>query len=108
MIKQFSTKERSELNLCKLDNYCLFIASLYFESIEDHKNFIKTTKKLQYNLDKFYYNPISINSLDLHYFQNIQTFHLYDIGDDFLEEENIFEQYVLWNIQRAAWTHKGS
>ena len=44
-IKQFSFKERTQLKLCKLDNYCLFITSRFFNSLADHLNFILVTKK---------------------------------------------------------------
>ena len=38
LAKKWSTKERSELKICWLDNYCLFITSKYFDDIQDHKN----------------------------------------------------------------------
>ena len=50
MISHFTTQERSKMKLCKLDNYCLFISSRYFESVNDHINFIQVTKKLKLNL----------------------------------------------------------
>ena len=42
--KKFNTKERSQMKLCKLDNYCLFIASRYFDTIEDHINLLLVYK----------------------------------------------------------------
>ena len=70
MTKKFSTKERSQMKLYSLDNYCLFIASRYFETIDDHINFSMTCKRLCYNMEKFHYNPISLSQDELHYLLN--------------------------------------
>jgi hypothetical protein len=69
--KIFTTKERSTMKLTKLDNYCLFIASRFLESLEDHQNFTKVTKKLKYNMEKYYYNPIPLNTKSIQLFPNI-------------------------------------
>ena len=34
--KKFTTKERTEMKLCQLDNYCIFITSRYFNSLDVH------------------------------------------------------------------------
>ena len=36
--KKFSIQERSQMKMCTLDNYCLFITSRYFDSLQDHIN----------------------------------------------------------------------
>ena len=47
--KLFTLKERSELHLCQLDNYCIFIASRFFDTIDDHINLTKVCKRLKWN-----------------------------------------------------------
>ena len=43
-----------------LDNYTSFIASRYFENIEDFINLELSTSKFQGNMTKFFYNPIPL------------------------------------------------
>ena len=93
---KFTTKQRTEMKLCKLDNYCLFLSSMYFESIDDHVNLIQVTKKLKYNMEKFYYNPVSLNSITVNFFPNIETFHLYDSHDIYLKGNRI-SMFCDWN-----------
>ena len=50
--KRFTTKQRSEMKMCKLDNYCLFITSRYFSSLDDHINLVKFSKKTKRKLRK--------------------------------------------------------
>ena len=50
--KKFNTKERTKMKMCKLDNYCLFIASRYLETVEDHINLVKTCKRMERNMDR--------------------------------------------------------
>ena len=95
MIKQFSTKERNSLNLCKLDNYCLFIASRYFVCIDDHINLVKVSKRMRLNMEKFHYNPISVYPQTIKFFPNIETLHLYKEEDEYLEGGRI-SKYVIW------------
>ncbi|MBQ4122167.1 leucine-rich repeat domain-containing protein, partial [bacterium] len=94
--KIMTTKERSELELYRLDNYCLFISSRYFESLDDHINFTKVSTRLKRNMEKFHYNPVSLNIKTLSLFPNIQTLHTYKKEDEYLEGGRIV-QYVIWN-----------
>ena len=43
LAKRFTTKEREAMKLCKLDNYCIFIASRYLETLEEHQNLTQVT-----------------------------------------------------------------
>ena len=97
-IIQFSTIQRSQWNLCQLDNYCLFITSRFFNSIDDHINFIRVTKKLKLNMEKFHYNPISLNQRTISFFPNIQTFHSYTEEDEYLINDKIIK-YVDWKTR---------
>ena len=51
--KIFSMKERTEMKMETLDNYCLFIASRFLNSLEDHFNLTLISKRMKLNLDKF-------------------------------------------------------
>ena len=94
---KFNTKERTEMKLCQLDNYCIFIASKYLETIDDHINLIKVAKKLQYNMEKFHFNPISLDETNAELFPNVETLHLYTKEDKYLEGRRI-QKYINWNI----------
>ena len=47
----------------QLTNYCLFIASRWFESVDDFINVEKGCKRFYGNVTKFFYNPISLNKI---------------------------------------------
>ena len=58
---QFTCKEREILKMHHLDdNYCIFLASKYFDTINDFKNIEMTCQRLNGTTDKYHYNPISI------------------------------------------------
>ena len=93
---QFSTKEKEKMKLYRLDNYCLFIASRYLESLEDHINLTKVSKRLRGNMEKFHYNPISVDKRTIMFFPNVETLHCYNKNDEYLEGRKIIK-YIDWN-----------
>lgn len=99
---QFTCKEREILKLHHLDdNYCLFISSQYFNTIDDFKNLEMTCKRLNGTTYKFKYNPISITEEEYNdIFPNIETYHLYKRGDKMIQNENI-KRYVDWFTQKS-------
>ena len=98
LAKRFSTKERSEMRMCSLDNYSLFIASRYLETVDDHINLVKISKRMEHNMDKFHYNPISVDDVIVQFFPNIQTLHVYEEEDEYIKVGRIC-QYVDWIIK---------
>ena len=82
---------KKELKLECLDYYAMFIASRWFETIEDHINLELSSPKWKGNLSRFYYNPISIKSeFERELFSNLQTLHLYEFDDnEFHNDERI-------------------
>ena len=94
-IQKFSLQERSELKLCQLDNKALFIASHYFPSIDDHKNLAQVCRKVKRNMDKFNFNPVSLDKKGLKLFSKVESFHLYGNHDEYLEGRKI-HKYVDW------------
>ena len=77
------------------NNYCIFIASRHFESIDDFIHLEMVTKRFRGNIEKFHYNPISLTNKLLPFFPNVETLHLYDKNDDFLIGGRIFK-YCVW------------
>ena len=92
--KTFTTKQRN--NMSTLDNYCIFIASRYLDSLDDHINLLFVSKRLRCNMEKFHYNPISLNHQSLSFFPNIETFHCYNEFDIMIIGQKI-TQYCVWH-----------
>ena len=69
---------RIKLYKGRLDCQSIMIASKYFDSIEDYRNLEMCSIRFHFNTEKFFYNPISLNSNTIKLFPNIQTLHLYE------------------------------
>ena len=96
LMNKYTFKQRIEMNLSKLDNYCIFIASRYFDSLDDHINLVKVSKRMRGNMEKFHYNPVSVNKKTVSFFPNTESLHCYEPEDEYLEYGRI-ERYVEWN-----------
>ena len=83
-------------NISTMDQYTMFIASRWFNSIEDHINLVLGVKRFNQNMTKFHYNGISVNNKSIEWFPNVETLHLYEEGDEYIEGGRI-ERYVDWN-----------
>ena len=83
------------MKLYRLDNYCLFIASRYFDTLQDHINLVFVSKRLRFNMEKFHYNPISVNSRIMKFFPNMETQHIYSKYDKYLKGGKIIA-YCDW------------
>ena len=60
---KFTCKQLTELKLHHLDNnYCIFLASKYFNSINDFKNIEITCQRLNGTTDKFHFNLLYLSS----------------------------------------------
>ena len=87
-----TTKEKESMKFYSLDNYCIFIASRYFESIEDFINLEFVCKRLRGNMEKFHYNPINLTINNAKYFPNIETQFIYENNYEFITGAKI-QQY---------------
>ena len=89
--RQLTCSERTKYGLYSLDNnYCLFLASQYYETIDDFTNLEISTTRAMNNLSKFHYNPIALTQQTLPLFSNLQTLYLYSENDNqFTEDEKI-------------------
>ena len=74
-------------NVSTLDNYTTFIASRWFETIEDFINLELSTSKYQGNMTKFHYNPIPLTVKTRELFDHLQTLYLYSEKDELFEDD---------------------
>ena len=79
-------------------NYAIFIASRYFNNLDDFFNLEIAVKRFRGNMEKFHYNPISLNYKTMHFFPNVETLYLYDEKDEYLEGGRINWYCVLHEI----------
>ena len=95
--KKLTCKERTKYEIYQLDNnYCLFLTSMYFERIEDFINLELTIPRMNGNMTKFHYNPISITQQTREFFPNLQTLYTYTKEDElFQEDERIKERKII-------------
>ena len=74
------------------DNYCIFIASRHFESLDDFINLEMGVKRFRGNMEKFHYNPIPITKQTAHFFPNVQTQWLHNKNEEKIKRGRI-ERY---------------
>ena len=60
---------------------------MHFESIDDHVNLLLSSSKFDKNMEKFLYNPVSINETTRSFFPNIQTLYIYSPSDLLFEND---------------------
>lgn len=79
----------------QLDNYCIFLASMWLDTIEDHINLIQVCKRLRFNMEKFHYNPIPLTDEIIEFFPNIETQYRYSQLDDYYlcNTKDVFLEY---------------
>ena len=87
LTSQFPMKKRTQLKLSQLDNDCIFLASKWLDCIDDHINLIQVSKRLEFNMTKFYFNPISLTKETREFFPNIQTLIQYKSNDHLFEDD---------------------
>ena len=95
---KFSLEERSKMKLFKLNNYCIFIASRYFNTFQDHVNLTFVSKRMRGNMEKFHYNPISLKKKMLQFFPNVETLYCYEPDDTYLEGGRIMKYVELCEV----------
>lgn len=79
----------------QLDFYTIYIASQYFETIDDHINLIFSSKRFELNMTKFFYNPLPLNETTREFFPNLRTLYIYSLKDYFFPyDERIKERRV--------------
>ena len=75
----------------------MFIASRWFETIEDYINLELSTPKWKGNLLRFYYNPIQINKeFERELFPKLETLYLYEYNDNEYKEDKRIKKREIW------------
>ena len=88
----------NELRIAKYgqcNNYSIFIASRFFDNLQDYINLEMGVKRFRGNLDKFFYNPILLTEETMKFFPNVKTLHVYNESDPLLEGGRI-QWYCIW------------
>ena len=71
----------------------MFIASRWFNSIDDHINLILGVKRFKENMTKFHYNPVPLNKITREFFDHLQTLYIYSLDDNlFLDDKRIIKR----------------
>ena len=83
----------------QLEPYHLMIASKYFEEIDDFINLTFATKKARCNMERFHFNPISLDGWSRQFFTSLETLHLYDREDKKFEEEKFFKRIIWYDVE---------
>ena len=79
----------------QLNNYCLFIASQYFESADDFANVEIGCKRFKGNISKFFYNPIPLNLTTRRWFNYLRTLYLYSRKDEKFKNDKKIKKRVI-------------
>ena len=82
--------------MTKLNKNHLHIVSRYFNSIDDFVHLEMGVKSCRGNLERFKYNPVSINDQTIKLFPNIKVMHIYREEDKFIRRPQI-SKYVVWH-----------
>ncbi|EDR23496.1 hypothetical protein EDI_096300 [Entamoeba dispar SAW760] len=67
------------------------IVSMYFDDINDFINLEIGIKRFQGNMERFHFNPISLNKYSRKLFHNIETFHICDEDDEIFNDGRILK-----------------
>ena len=101
---KFNWKEKRQMNLFTLDNYSIFLASQYFNTIDDHINLVRVCKRLRCNMERFDFNPIPLTPLTRPFFPNINTLFQYNLKDNlFPSDKKIHRIKKCKNIKYDLW-----
>ena len=96
--EQLPLKIKRKFNVSKMDQYTMFIASRWFETIDDYINLIMTTRRFNQILTKFHYNPIALTSKTREFFDHLQTLYIYSSYEDLFKNDNrIIARNILKN-----------
>ena len=94
-IETLPLKIKRIFNIGKINEYIVFLASKYLETIDDHINLIMTSKKFSKNMEKYFYNPISLTQQTMKFFPRMEVLNIYKISDEYLVGGMIY-MYLDW------------
>ena len=71
----------------QIDLYSVFLSSRFFETIEDYINLELSSPRFLGNLEKYFYNPITLTKNIKHLFPKLQTLYRYSLNDERFEDD---------------------
>ena len=80
------------------DNYCIYLASQYFEQIDDYINLAFGCKRFRCNLDRYFYNPIPLTKQTRSFFPFLRTQFIYNENDEIFYDDKIKYYDVFYEI----------
>ena len=80
----------------KIDHYSIMISSKYFESIDDFIHLELCSPRFEGNMERFHFNPISLNYQTKQFFPSLETLHLYSKDDNEFKEDKKITQRIIW------------
>ena len=92
-------------NIGTLHNYCAFIASRHFESIEDFINLEIGVKRFNGNMTKFFYNPIPLTERTIQFFPYLRTQFIYYYTDKVLKNPSIRKYEIQENSMNIIFSY---
>ena len=96
---QLTCLQRSKLRLYQLDdNYCLYLSSMFFRTIDDFINLELSMKRMQGNLSKFFHNPIGITPQTRQFFPNLRTLYIYHHNDERFLSDPLIQKRIEWKV----------
>ena len=93
---QFTHEQKELLQFCHLEPYYVFISSMWFPSLNDHFNVVRSSRKFRVNFERYRFNPIPVNKETIKLFPNLETLRIDHIGDElFLSNPKIIARIYL-------------
>lgn len=90
-----------------LDHNCLFIASRYFNDIDDYINATKVCKEYRGIMDEYRYNPIPFNNKnERNLFSNIEVYHFYNMNTEVENEIILNDPNIKKRVQHEEPYHE--
>ena len=88
-------KMRRMFNASRMDNYTMYLSSMYFETIDDLINLEMMTSRFQGNITKFHFNPFPLTKTTRKFFTHLQTQRLYHYTDEIFEDGKIIKHEIV-------------
>ncbi|EDR27139.1 hypothetical protein, conserved [Entamoeba dispar SAW760] len=81
----------------------IMIVSMYFNEIKDFINLEMGVKRFRGNMERFHFNPIPLNHYSRKFFTNIETFHIYNRGDEIFKDGKIFKKVIWYQVYYSTY-----
>ncbi len=105
--KTRTQEEWNRLNReAQLNNYCVYLASQYFDSENDFSNLEIGCPRFLGNTSKFFYNPIPLDQTTREWFDHLKTLNIYHNNDNrFINDQRIEKRVDIYRKYKDAHAH---